>query len=155
MLQILLHRFIGDISGTPRSVTDGPKVPSPIFLAQGWVFLLQQPRGSAFHSLYQVRQRLRWSILNMHVHVVFAYHSLENSHVFGVAYLDQQLSTSQLDVPLQHRVAVLCHPYQVGCKSRYRVPAVSVFPHRATRLSCVATESLALKCIVSTSVLEQ
>ena len=134
MLQILLDRFLGDVAGTPGSVADGPKMPSPIFLAQRWIFLLQPARGTTLHPLDQVRQRLRRPILNVHVNMVFAHHSLENSHVFRVTYLDQQVSAAHLDVALQHRLAVLCDPHQVRRKPRYRVPAVSIFAHRARLL---------------------
>ena len=134
MLQILLYRFIGDVTGTPGSVADGPEVPSPIFLPQCRVFLLQPPRCAALHPLYQVRQRLRRPILNVHVDMVFAHHSLEYSHVFRVTDLQQQLPAPQLNIALQHRVSVLCDPHQVGRKPRYRVPAMSVFPHRARLL---------------------
>lgn len=111
MLQILLYRFIRDVPGAPRSVADRPKVPAPVFLTQRWIFLLQPARGPALHSFYQVRQRLRRPILNVHVHMIFTHHSLEYAHVFRVTYLDQQLSAPQLDVSLQHRVPVLCYPH--------------------------------------------
>ncbi len=135
MLQILLYRFIRDVAGAPCSVADGPKVSAPIFLAQGREFLLQPPRCPSFHPLDQIRQRLRWPILYVHVHMIFADHSLQNSYIFGITDLHQQIAAAQLDVPLQHRISVLCYPYQVRGKPRYRVPAVSVFPHRARLLS--------------------
>src|SRR6185312_16760146 len=99
MLQILLYSFIRDVSGAPGSVADRPKVPTPVFLSQRGVLLLQPPRGPSFHPLDQIRQRLRRTILDLHLHMVFAYHSLENAYVLGVTYLYQQVSAAQLNVP--------------------------------------------------------
>jgi choline dehydrogenase-like flavoprotein len=82
--------LIGNVTCTPGSVSDRPKVPPPVFLAQGRVFLLQSARCPTLHPLNQVRQRLRRRILNMHVHMVFAHHSLQYSHVFRVTDLQQQ-----------------------------------------------------------------
>src|SRR6185295_4831471 len=100
MLQILLYRFIRNVSGAPGSVADCPKMSTPIFLSQRGVFLLQPTRCSSLHSLNQIRQRLRGTVLDVHVHMIFADYALKNSHVFRVTYLHQQVSAAHLDVPL-------------------------------------------------------
>jgi hypothetical protein len=43
MLQVLLHDFIGDITGAPHPVADRPEVLAPIAIAQVRIFLLQYP----------------------------------------------------------------------------------------------------------------
>lgn len=131
MLQILLHNLIRDVACAPRTVPDCPEVPPPLPLAQLRVLLLQQPRRAPFHPLDQVRHRLRWPILDVHVDVVFAHNALKNPHVFGVADLQEQVSTPHFDVALEHGVAVLRNPDDVCLKASDGMPAVPVISHRA------------------------
>lgn len=73
-------------------------------------------------------------VLDMRVDVVFADRPLEDVHVLGVADLQEQAAAAHLDVPGQHRVAVLRHPHQVRRQPRQCV-------HRACSLASRVTSS--------------
>ena len=72
--------------------------------------------------------------------VVFAHHSFEDAHLLGVADLDDQFSTPELNVSLKHVVAVLRDPDQVRRQSRDRVAALSMLRHRAGTSSTTKSE---------------
>ena len=131
MLQILFNHLISDIACAPSSIPDCPEVPAPVPLAQLRVLLLEQARRATFHPLYQIRQRLRWRVLNVHMDVVFAHHTCENPHVLGVTDLQKQVSAPHFDVAHEHRVAIFRYPHEVCCKSSDSVPAMPVVSHRA------------------------
>ena len=113
MLQILLHRFFGDVARAPCPVPDGPEVPPPVTLLQTGVFLLEDAGGAPLHPLDQIRHRLRGRILDVHVDMIFTDHSFKYPHVFGVADLQEQVSTSELDVTFKHMITVLGDPDDV------------------------------------------
>ena len=113
MLKILLHRFFRDVACAPCAVPDCPEVSAPVPLAQRGELLLEQPRCPPFEAFHQVRERLRWRILDMHVDMIFADHSFQDADIFGVADLHQQLSTSNFEVALQNVVAVLGTPHDM------------------------------------------
>ncbi len=129
MLKILLHRLFRDIACTPRSVPYRPEVPAPVPLAQRRVFFLKPAASAPFHPLDQIGQRLRRRVLEVHVNVVFANHTFEYPHVLGVADLHEQVPAAQLDVALQHVVAILCDPDDVGRQPRDGMPAMPVVCH--------------------------
>src|SRR5437868_14673063 len=95
MLQVFLHHFFGDVAGAPSTISYCPEVPPPVPLSQVWVFLLQHPRCPSLKPFHQIRQRLRWRILDVHMDMIFTHHALENAHIFGVADLYEQVSTTQ------------------------------------------------------------
>ena len=66
----------------------------------------------------------------MHMDMVFAHHSFENPHVFGVADLHEQVSTPDFDVACQHMIAVLRDPDDVCCQPCNSMTAVPVLFHR-------------------------
>jgi hypothetical protein len=67
----------------------------------------------------------------MHMDMVFANDSLENSYIFGITDLQKQVSTPNFDIALKHRVTVFRHPYDVCLKASDCVPAMPVISHRA------------------------
>ena len=134
MLQILLYHLISNIACAPSSVPDCPEMSSPVPLAQLRVLLLEQPRSSPLHPLDQIRQGLRWWILDVHMDMIFAHHPFEYPHVFGIADLQKQVSTSHFDVAYKYRVTVFRDPDYVRCKASDRVPAMPVVSHRARLL---------------------
>jgi len=83
MLKIFLHHFISYVSGTPNSVTNGPKMSSPISFAKFWVFLLESPRSSALQPFYNITNILRWSIFYVDMHMIFTYDSFKNTNIFS------------------------------------------------------------------------
>ena len=129
MLQILLHRFLRDVARAPGTVPDGPEVASPVSLLQRWVFLLEQAGGAPFHPLDQIRHRLRGRILDVHVDMIFTDDPFEYPDIFGVADLQEQVSTSELDVTFKHVITVLRDPDDVRRQTCDRVPAVPVIFH--------------------------
>ena len=72
--------------------------------------------------------------------VVFAHDALEDVHDLGVADLDDELSTPELIISLEHVVAVLRDPDQVRRQARDRVAAVSMLRHRAGTSSTAKSE---------------
>jgi len=129
MLKIFLHRLFGDVARAPRAISDGPEVSAPVPLAQRRILFLQPATRAPLKSLDQVRERLRRRVLDVHVDVVFADHPFENPHVLGVADLHEQVPAAQLDVALQHVVAILCDPDDVGRQPRDGMPAMPVVCH--------------------------
>ncbi len=113
MLKVLLHRFFCDVARAPRTVPDCPEVSAPIPLAQGGKLLLQQARCSSLHPLDQIRECLRRRVLDVHMDVIFAHHTLQDAHIFSVADLHQHVSTSNFQVALQNMVTILRTPHDV------------------------------------------
>ena len=107
MLQILLHHFFRDVARTPCPVPDGPEVPPPVPLPQGWIFFLQAAAGAPLHPLDQVGERLRRRVLDVHMDLVFADYSFENPHVFSVADLHEQVAAAHCEVAFEDVVTVL------------------------------------------------
>jgi len=134
MLQVLLYNLIRDVACAPGSVPYRPEMPPPIPLTQLGVLLLEQPRRAPLHSFDQIRQRLRRRILDMHMDVVFAHHSFEDPHIFGVADLQKQVPAPHFDVAYKHGVAVLRYPHDMCLKASDCVPAMPVISHRGRLL---------------------
>lgn len=130
MLKILLNHFVRDISGTPRAVTSCPKVPPPISLLQMRKLLLQPARRTTFEPLDQIRQRQFRSVFNVHMNMVFAHNAFENSDIFRIANLNQQVAASNFDVALQNVVTVLCDSHNIRGQSCRRLRRLSVFFHQ-------------------------
>ena len=129
MLQILLHRFLCDVARAPCPIPDGPEVASPVPLVQSRVFLLQYAAGAPFHPFDQIRHRLRRRVLDVHVDMIFTDHSFEDADIFGVADLQEQIATSDLDVAFKHMITVLRDPDDVRRQTCDRVPAVPIIFH--------------------------
>ena len=129
MFQVLFNQLIRNVARAPRAISDGPEVPSPVSLLQRWVFLLQQATGTPFHPFDQIRHSLRRRILDVHVDMIFTDYSFENADIFGVADLQEQVSTSELDVTFKHVITVLRDPDDVQVNAKDRVRAVSVVRH--------------------------
>ena len=79
-------------------------------------------------------------VLYQHVDVVFADYPFEYPHVLGVADLDDEFSTPELKVSLEHVVAILRDPDQVRRQSRNCVAALSMLRHRAGTSSTAKSE---------------
>lgn len=104
---------------------------TPILLPQCGKLQLKVVRGSAFQFLYQKAYTLTRLILYVHVNVVFTHHALQYVHILAIAYLDQQVSTTLLDITFQHRIAILRRPYNMACQTTYRVATMSIVFHGA------------------------
>ena len=135
MLKVFLHHFFADVARAPRAIADGPEVSAPVPLAQRRIFFLQAAARAPFEPLDEVGERLRWWVLDVHMHMVFADHAFENAHVLGVADLHEQVPTAHLDVAFQHMVAVLRDPDHVRRQPRDRMPTMPVVPHRGALLA--------------------
>ena len=115
MFQILSDHLFSDVARAPCSVANRPEVSPPISFVQFWIFLLQQPRRAPFESFDQIRERLRWWILNVHVHMIFAHDTCQYLDIFGIADLNQEVTTPHFDVTRQDMVAILRGPDQMRC----------------------------------------
>lgn len=129
MLKILLHRLFRDVARTPSSIPDCPEVSPPVPLVQLRVFLLQQAAGAPLHPLDQIRERLRRWILDVHVDMIFTDYSFKYPDIFSVADLQEQVSTSDLDVTFKHMITILRDPDDVCRQPCDRVPAVPIIFH--------------------------
>jgi hypothetical protein len=67
--------------------------------------------------------------------MVFAHHSFEYPYIFGIADLNEQVSTPHFDVTLKHVVAILSRPYQVRRQSGDGMMTVSVLFHATALLA--------------------
>ena len=129
MFQILLHHFICYVSGTPGSIPDCPKMIAPISLLQVWKFRLQQARRATFQTFDQIRESQFRRIFNVHMNMVFAYYSRQNSNIFGIANLYQQISATNFYLAFQNVIAIFCHPNDMYGQSCNRVMTVPVIFH--------------------------
>ncbi len=92
------------------------------------------------------------------MHMVFAHNTFQNYNILSFAYLDNQFPTPYFDVPDQDVIPILRHPHDMRGQSRDTMTSRTRSIHSAILHSSykwVATESLALKCMVSTSELGQ
>ena len=110
MLQILLNNFIRDFAGAPRPVADCPEVSSPISFSKLRILLLQYSRRTTFQSLDQIRDRYLRRIFNVHMNMVFAHHSAQDSHIFRITNLQKPFTTAHFDVALQNVITICALP---------------------------------------------
>ena len=68
----------------------------------------------------------------MNMHMVFADHTFENPHIFGIADLHDQISAPHFNFTLQHVVAVLRDPDDVRRESRNAVAVMAILLHSHT-----------------------
>ena len=156
MFKIFLNHLICYISGAPNSVTNSPKMSTPILFTDMRKFFLDTSRGSSFQSLYNITHTFARWIFDMKMNMICAYNSRQYCNIFCFTYLFYQRPTSYFNFSLQHFKSVLRHPYYVTAKTRYSMTAIPLFIlHRTNIQKCVATESLALKRIVFTNELKQ
>ncbi len=156
MFEIVLDHLIRNISRTPCAISYGPKMATPISLGKGREFFLQSTGSPSFEPFYKIADLLGGTVLDMHVHMVPAYHSLKNSNIFRITYLLDQITAPHLYIPLKYRISIFCDPHYMDRQPRYRMTRSPLFISHSTNIEkCVATESLALKCIVSTNDCDQ
>ena len=129
MFQILLYHFIGDIAARPRAVSDCPEVIAPVSLLQLWKFRLQKTRRATFKPFDQIRERKFRRIFDVHMNVVFADYARKYSHIFRIANLHQQISTTSFYIAFQNVIAIFCTPNNMCGQSRNRVMTVPIFFH--------------------------
>ncbi len=89
MFQILLHHFIGDIAATPRAVADCPEMIAPVSLFQAWKLCLQKARSASLQAFDQIGKRQLRRIFDVHMNVVTADDTRQNTNIFGIANLNQ------------------------------------------------------------------
>ena len=65
----------------------------------------------------------------MHMHMVFAHHSFQDAHVFGVADLHDEVAASDFDLALQDVLAVLRHPDDVRRESGDAMAVMAILLH--------------------------
>ena len=129
MFQILFDHFVRDVARRPRAVSDCPKMIAPISLFQIWKFRLKQPRCATFQTLYQIRQSHLRRIFDVHMNVVFTDHARQNTDIFGIANLHEQITTSNFYIAFKDVIAIFCSPNKMNRQSRDCVMPVSVFFH--------------------------
>ena len=129
MFQILLHHFIGDVARTPRAISDCPKVVAPISLLQIWKLRLEQARRATFESFDQIRQSQLRRVFNVHMNMIFAHHARQNSDIFRVANLHEQVSTAHLYIAFQNVIAIFRTPNNMCGQPRNRMMTVPVIFH--------------------------
>lgn len=144
--KVVLDHLVGDVPCTPYTISNGPKVVAPIFLAKGREPLLKTARCPCLEALYKVAYFLRGTVLDMYVHVVLAYHAFKDTHILGITDLLDKVSAPDLDIALENMETIFGDPNYMRRQPRYRMTGLSLlFSHITNIEKCVATESLALK----------
>lgn len=156
VFEILFHHLVCYVACTPCSVTDCPKMSSPISLFKNRKFLLKPARTSSFQSLNQIADRFRWWIFNMDMHMIFAHNSFQYFHIFRFTDLANYVSAPLLNIPFKNRIPIFCNPNYVHCQPANCMTTVPwTLAHSPKLRKCVATKVLHLKCIVSTNDCDQ
>ena len=55
----------------------------------------------------------------MHMNMVFAYNTFEDTDIFCITDLNDEFSTSFLYITLEYSVSVFCYPYYMGLYLTY------------------------------------
>ena len=156
VLKVILDHLVRDIARAPYPISNGPKVAAPVLLGKRRKFLLKAARGPALEAFHKIAQLLRGTVLDMYVHVVLAYHALKDPYIFRITDLFDKVSAPDLDIAFENMEPVFGNPYYMGGQPRYRMARPSLIVSHITNIGkCVATQSLALKCIVSTNNCDQ
>ncbi len=156
VFKIILHHLVRDIARTPNTVPDVPKVTAPVSFAQFGKFFLKTTGGLALETFYNIAQLLRRTVFNMYVHMDLAYRSLKDTNIFRITNLLDKIATPYLDIAHQNMETIFRDQDYVRRQPRYRMARTPLFISHTTNIEkCVATESLALKCIVSTNDCDQ
>jgi len=145
MFKIFFHHLISNISCTPNTITNCPKMSTLIFFSQIREFFLNPSRRSPFQTLNNITNVLRRSILNMNVNIIFTDNSSKNTNVFRVTNLFYQISTPYLNISFKNMITIFCNPNYVRSEPRYSMSHPPLLFHFIKIQKWVATESLALK----------
>ena len=146
VFKVFLHHFISYVARTPNTITNCPKVPTPISLRKFWVFFLQPAGRSPLQAFNNIAYVQRWPIFNMDMHMILAHNTFKYLDILRITNLLDKVTASLLNISFQNFIPIFCNPNYVGCKPRYRVDTDSLFfTHKVKLAICVATESLALK----------
>src|SRR5579864_4851128 len=94
VLKIFLHHFISYVAGAPNTVTNCPKMPTPIPFRKLRILLLQSSGGSPLQTFYNIAYIKRWTIFNMDMHVIFAHNSFKYIYVLHITNLFNQFTAS-------------------------------------------------------------
>jgi hypothetical protein len=146
MLKIFLHHLICYVTRAPSSITNRPKVTTPIPFRQFWILFLQSTRCPSLQAFYNITYIQRRPILYMNVDVVFTNNTFQNFYILRITNLLNQVPATSLNITLQNFISIFCDPNYVSRKPRYRVTTNTLFfTHQVKLDNWVATESLALK----------
>ena len=130
MLQIFGDHLIRDVAAAPRPVADGPEMPSPILFFELGKLFLQPPGRAAFEPSHYFTDGFRRGILHQHMHVVATDNPFEDTNIFSITDLHQQIATPLLDVALQNGKPILRDPHNMHGQTRNRVGIMPIFAHR-------------------------
>jgi hypothetical protein len=146
MLKVFLYHFISYVASAPNTVTNCPKMPTPIPFRKLRILLLQSSGGSPLQTFNNITYIMRWTIFDMDMHMVLANHSFKDLYILRITNLLNQFTTSLLNIPFQNLIPIFCNPNYVGRKPTHRMATnAKLFTHQVKLPICVATESLALK----------
>lgn len=156
MFEIFIDHLVGDIARAPYSIAYRPKVTAPVFLAKGGEFLLKATGRPSLKPFHKVAQLLRRTVPDMYVDMVLTYGSLKDAHVLRITDLLDKVAAPDLHIALENVVSIFRDPYDMRRQPRYGMARSPLFVSHSPNIEkCVATESLALKCIVSTNDCDQ
>ena len=145
MFKILLHDLISNVACTPNTITNSPKMPTPITSTQLWIFCLKASRCSTFQAFDNITNILRRTVFDVNMYMIFAYNTFKNSYIFRIANLFNKISATFLNVAFKSMVTIFCNSNYVRSKPRYSMSRTSLFFHNSKIQKWVATENLALK----------
>ena len=65
----------------------------------------------------------------MHVNMILADNALQNMHIFRIAYLSQNVPTSDLNITFQNLKSVFGYPHYVTRQRTYGVSSFAILSH--------------------------
>lgn len=156
MFKIFLNHLVRYISGTPNTIAYCPKMSSPILFSNMRKLFLNTSRCSPFQSLHNITYTFARRVFNMEMDEIRTYYARQNTNIFCFTNLFYQGSTSDFNFAIQNLKTVFCNPNYMTSNTRNSMTTIPLLILHPTNIQkCVATESLALKRIVSTNKLKQ
>ena len=116
MQKIRLDHLVRNVACTPDAITYSPEMSPPVLTTNLRKLFLKSTRRLTLQASYQITNGYRRCILNMKMHMIFAYNATQNLYVFCITYLLEQVPASYLKIPLKYMVTILRRPDNMRCE---------------------------------------
>ena len=135
MLQIALDHFLRHLPHRCTEIPSCQKMLSPVPLPYVGKFLKQLARRPPFEPPHDLTRRQRRGAAHHDMHVILAYHSLDDPDLERFAGLPHQTPYPLPDLSRQHFVPLLCHPYKMVFDLKDGMTPIPIF-HPAHPFRC-------------------
>ena len=102
---------------------------APVSLLQIWKLRLKKARGATFQTFYQIRKCQFRRIFDVHMNVVFRDDTAQDTNIFGITNLDEQIAATTLYIAFKDVIAILCCPNQMNGQTSNCVMSVPILFH--------------------------